>query len=198
MEINSSLLPSTTISSSSNTSNIQHTWNKCNYNNFILRSGLNYIKNQLKSPSPPSILSLIGVDIIRCENRIDNIYNYINLNWLNNYKNIEINNYIIPTLFIFNIQVSFYSYFLYLFVDLLIIYSLFFTFLFLFLFNSSSLSILLISILILYFLSIIISILYSLTRPTYSLLLIILILIRFQKILQLHFLLQLMMVPVGH
>ena len=115
---NSDVLPNSSFFESSN-----HSWCSCHHSNFLLRSGQNYQRNQEKSPSPPPIMDLIGVDIVRCEKRIDHFTAFIQLHqqWLQ--SNIENNQ--IPSLFIINTQVIlilfillFLSVFLSLFISL--------------------------------------------------------------------------------
>lgn len=108
-EINNNNNENNNITSTSSLSS--HTWSICHHTSFLLRSGQNYSKNQEKSPSPPSIMNIIGVDIIRTENRIDHIASFIELHsdWLN----IEPFHDFIPPLFVINAQVNLYLTLLY-------------------------------------------------------------------------------------
>lgn len=81
----------------------QHTWSTCHHENFLLRSGKNYAKNQEKSPSPPPLMELLGADIVRCESRIDHIASYLSFH--PEWTNIETPHPDIPAIFIVNAQV---------------------------------------------------------------------------------------------
>jgi hypothetical protein len=81
----------------------QHSWSNCDSEHFHLRSGQNYLKNQEKAPSPPSLMDLVGADIVRCQSRIDHIASSLQLHpeWLDHVITPDI-----PSLFIINVQVS--------------------------------------------------------------------------------------------
>lgn len=81
----------------------QHTWSPCHHENFLLRSGKNYSKNQEKSPSPPPLMELLGADIVRCGSRIDHIASYLQLH--PEWTNIETSHPDLPAVFIVNAQV---------------------------------------------------------------------------------------------
>jgi hypothetical protein len=82
---------------------VPHTWSHCHHENFHLRSGQDYSKNQEKSPSPPSLMSLVGADIVRCESRVDHIASYLQLH--PEWTDIETLHPDIPPFFIVNTQV---------------------------------------------------------------------------------------------
>jgi hypothetical protein len=79
-------------------------WSNCDPEHFHLRSGQNYSKNQEKAPSPPSLMQLVGADIVRCQSRIDHIASSLHLHpeWLDQ----ERSHPDIPSLFIINVQVG--------------------------------------------------------------------------------------------
>lgn len=80
-----------------------HTWSDCSHETFLLRSGQNYSKNQEKSPSPPPIMELVGVDIVRCESRVDHIASYLELH--PEWRDVETHHPLIPPIFVMNAQV---------------------------------------------------------------------------------------------
>ena len=91
-----------------------HTWSHCHYETFSLRSGQDYGKNQEKSPSPPSLMTLLGADIVRCDSRVDHIASYLQLH--PEWTNIEPLHPGIPPMFIVNAQVSPLSIFIFFFI----------------------------------------------------------------------------------
>lgn len=93
---------------------VPHTWSHCHYETFYLRSGQDYGKNQEKSPSPPSLMTLLGADIVRCDSRVDHIASYLQLH--PEWTNVEPLHPDIPPIFIVNAQVSPLSIFLFFFI----------------------------------------------------------------------------------
>jgi hypothetical protein len=84
----------------------EHAWSAPHHSTFHLRSGQNYSKNQEKSPSPPSLMELVGVDFVRCQSRIDHITSHLSIppEWMSR----DSHHPDMPSLFVVNTQVTFF------------------------------------------------------------------------------------------
>lgn len=80
-----------------------NTWSSCCSESFNLRVGPDYSKNGNKAPSSKSLCEVVGVDLIQCNKRIDNIGSKLNFpsKWLD--LNTSVKN--MPPLFIVNFQI---------------------------------------------------------------------------------------------
>jgi len=98
-----------------NTAAPVNSWNDCNAENFQLRIGPNYKKNQKKDKSPVSLMELIGVDCVTSAKRIDNFGAQVVFpqEWNSTYSNGTPNGYTellsqlpadFPFIFIVNVQ----------------------------------------------------------------------------------------------
>jgi hypothetical protein len=82
----------------------KHSWSCCDHNTFNLRIGPNYTQNLRKGPSPPAIMQIAAVDMIRCDSRVDNVAKMFALN--PEWSDIDTGHPGVPPIFVVNVQVS--------------------------------------------------------------------------------------------
>ena len=88
----------------SNTTNVpkHNTWSYCDSSVFHLRIGPNYQKNGLKAPSNQALYNIVGIDVIKTPNKIDNIGSKVRIP--DEWKSIRCNRNCVPPIFIVNLQ----------------------------------------------------------------------------------------------
>lgn len=79
------------------------TWNSCLAETFSLRVGPNYNLNKQKAPSECALMELVGVDMVACDKKIDNICTRVT--FPKEWTDIETNNPSVPPLFVINFQI---------------------------------------------------------------------------------------------
>lgn len=81
----------------------RHSWSFCDHSTFNLRIGPNYAQSLKKAPSPPAIMQIVAVDMMRCDSRIDNVAKNFALN--PEWNDVETNHPGVPPIFVVNVQV---------------------------------------------------------------------------------------------
>ena len=79
-----------------------NTWSYCDSSVFHLRVGPNYQKNGLKAPSNQALYNIVGIDVIKTPNKIDNIGAKVRIP--DEWKSIRCNRNGVPPIFIVNLQ----------------------------------------------------------------------------------------------